>query len=164
MSKQAFIQFKADIVKGLNASVEWQKSKASGSADAFIKSDASSVIEDEHFIQYGLYYTPFIEAGRPKNTTNSGGLVQGIYDWLQYKKYDISFDNDKQRLSRAKGIATKTAKFGSFKFRENKQTQIFETIINSAKPSLLQALAQGQKAKYSSEVQEEIKRINNLDR
>ena len=83
---------------------------------------------------------------------------------MQYKKYGISFDNDKERLRIAKGIAFKTAKEGSFKFRNGKQTNVFETIINNAKPSLLQALAEGQASKYSSEVQEEITRINKISR
>ena len=164
MSKQAFEQFRKDLITGLNASQEWQASKASGSADTFIKSDASAVITQDRFIQYGLYYTPFIEAGRPPNEKNSGGLVEGIYKWLAYKKYDITYDSEEKRQTISENIARSIAKNGSFKFRENKQTDVFGSIIKKATPSLLKALAEDRAAQLSSEVGEEIKRINEIKR
>jgi len=164
MSKQAFIAYKGAITKALDESAEWQKSKASGKADAFIKGAESSIITDTEFVQYGLPYTPFIDAGRPKNSTNSGGLVKGLYEWLQYKKYDISYENDKQRLGIAIAMATNIAKEGSWKFRNNEQTNVFKDVLDKAKPTLLQALQESERAKFQSEVQEEIKRINELPR
>lgn len=164
MSKQAFKAYKGAIITALNENADWQASKASGKADAFIKGDDSSIITDELFVQYGLPYTPFIDAGRPKNKTNSGGLVQGLYYWLQYKKYGITYDNDKQRLGIAIAMAKNTAKLGSWKFRKNEQTNVFKTVLDKAKPTLMEALAESERAKYSSEVQNEIKRINELPR
>jgi hypothetical protein len=164
MSKEAFKAYKSAIVQALDANADWQASKASGKADAFIKSDESSIIEDNGFIQYGLPYTPFIDAGRPKNSTNSGGLVKGIYQWLQYKKYGLSYSNDKQRLGIAIAISKNIATLGSWKFRKNEQTDVFKDVLAKAKPTLLQALQEAQRAKYTSEVLEEVKRINELER
>ncbi len=164
MSKQAFIAYKGAIVTALNENADWQASKASGKADAFIKSAESSIITDTNFVQYGLPYTPFIDAGRPKNSTNSGGLVKGLYEWLQYKKYGIKYSSDKQRLSIAIAMATNIAKKGSWKFRNNKQTDVFKTVLDKAKPTLMQALENEERAKYTSEVQAEIKKINGIPR
>jgi hypothetical protein len=160
MSKQAFIAFKNALVDALNSNADWQASKASGSADAFIKSDQSSIITDDRFVQYGLSYTPFIDAGRP-----TGGMppVEKIFDWLQYKKYGISYDDDKERWAIAWGIAKTQAKKGSFKFRGN-QTDVFGDVIEKAKPTLFTALGEEERVNFASEVQEEIKRINEIKR
>ena len=164
MSKQAFTAFKDALIDALNNNADWQASKASGSADAYIKSAQSSVITDDLFVQYGLPYTPFIDAGRPKNKTNSGGLVQGIYDWLQYKKYDFDYENDKERLGIAIAISTNIAKEGSYKFRNNMQTDVFGQVIDEALPTLYKALEDESRASFTSEVQKEIKRINEITR
>ena len=160
MSKQAFTAFKDALIDALNSNADWQASKASGSADAYIKSAQSSVITDDMFIQYGLPYTPFIDAGRPSGKQPP---VQGIFDWLEYKKYGIDYKDDKERWGIAWAIAKSQEKDGSFKFRGN-QTDVFGQVIDEALPSLYKALEDESRASFTSEVQKEIKRINEITR
>lgn len=45
------------------------------------------------------------------------GDVKGLYDWLAYHKYGISYTSDKARWSIAWAIARKQAREGSYTFR-----------------------------------------------
>lgn len=160
MSKQAFISFRNALIDALNKNEDWQRSKASGSADAYIKSDASAIIGEDRFVQYGLSYTPFIDSGTPKGIKPN---VKDIFDWLVYRKYGLSYSTDKERWRLAALIARKHAKEGSFKFRGN-QTDVFATAIEQAKPRLFEAIEEQSRINFDKSIADEIKRINDLPR
>jgi hypothetical protein len=107
-----------------------------------------------------LSYTPFIDAGR---ATGKQTPVKNLYDWLEFNKYGIEYETDKERWGIAWAIAKTHAKEGSFKFRGN-QTDVFAQVIAQAKPTLLQALTDSSVTKFESEVLKEIKRINDIAR
>lgn len=64
----------------------------------------------------GAGYFEFQDFGRGAGKPSP---VQKIYDWLQYKKYGLTYENDKQRLSLAFAISRNHAKQGSRFFKKN---------------------------------------------
>ena len=120
---------KADIRKGLQA----QNVNASGNASRSLRSE----ITKNTYKLFGASYIEPAEKGRGKNQSNTGGLFAGIYNWLQYKKYGITYSDDKERRSIAFAIMKKTANEGSYKFRNPaKRTNVIETALKDVSKTI----------------------------
>ncbi|NQZ65435.1 hypothetical protein [Crocosphaera sp.] len=137
MSKQIFkdidSKLKSDIRKGFTQN----NINASGNASKSLRSE----ITNTKYTLFGASYIEESEKGRGRNQSNTGGLFQGIYQWLQFKKYGITYSDDKEKRSIAFAIMKKTAKSGSFKFRNtSKRTNVIETAIEDTTKTLRQKL------------------------
>jgi hypothetical protein len=96
-----------------------------------------------------------------KTVNKSGGLVDAIYEWLQYKKYGITYNNDEERLGIAIAISKSMSKDGSYKRKnKDKRTTIIKDSIGKAKPTLFKALITDSAIRLRSEVGKIIKSIN----
>lgn len=136
--KQILEQFNKDLTEEIIKDPDFQKMKASGRSEAFLKNDDSfRIIDETQFIKYAL--NAFSQdKGRGPNKINSGGLIQGIYNWLLYRKKIFQYKNNKERLRLAFAIAIKIAKRGSSKFRlDRPQTSVFEDALNKQLPFLI---------------------------
>lgn len=117
-------KLKADIRKGF----QQKNINASGNASRSLRSE----ITEKSYILFGADYIEAAEKGRGKNRSSTGGLFNGVYNWLQYKKYGITYRDDKERRGIAFAIMKKIAKEGSYKFRNPaKQTNVIEQAIES---------------------------------
>ena len=137
MSKKIFkdidSKLKSDIRKGFTQN----NINASGNASRSLRSE----ITDKSYTLFGASYIDSAEKGRGRNKSNTGGLFEGIYQWLQFKKYGITYSDDKERRSIAFAIMKKTAKQGSYKFRNpSKRTNVIETAIEDTTKALRQKL------------------------
>lgn len=124
--EEAFKKFDEEFTKEILSNPDFIAQIASGATASFLESSESSSISKSQYIKVGL--RPFEkDKGRGENKSNTGGLVDAIYEWLKYKKYGISYKDDKERLSIAIAIARKIAKEGSYKFRNiAKRTSVYE--------------------------------------
>ena len=133
MSKQIFQsidkKLKADIRKGFQE----KNINASGNASRSLRSE----ITDKKYTLFGVDYIDAAEVGRGRNRSSTGGLFQGVYQWLQYKKYGIRYSDDKERRSIAFAIMKTIAESGSYKFRNPaKRTNIIETSIEDIRKDI----------------------------
>ena len=136
-NKDVFISYNAALNNAILFHPDFPKITASGNMKRTVL-DNSNVIATDKFYQkkVAAYYTP-IDKGRGKTVSKTGGLWQAIYDWLQYKKYGLTWTTDNERKSIAHAIVTNISKRGSYKFRnKSKQTDIFESAIQSTLPTL----------------------------
>lgn len=154
--KEAFVKFRASLLAEIFKQKAYKQARAFGTFEAFVKSDASAEITDDRFVQYGTPYTTALDVGRKGATLRSD-----IYDWLALKKYGLDWQKDSERKSLAFLIARKIEKEGSWKMRKpDQRTQIIETAIKNATPTLFDALRSYQTATVNSQVQTEINKIN----
>ena len=129
-NKDIFIEFDKRLKAALTENYNNSGVRASGNA---INSLAEEVNENTYILK-GAGYWGAIDKGRGPNRTNTGGLRQGIYEWLKYKKYGFNWSTEKQRKSMSFAISKSIAKKGSYKFKKpDKRTKI---IIDSIKESL----------------------------
>ena len=158
--KEAWEIFNKELTANILKQQAMQKAEASGNFRAFIESDASIfALEDNRFTKLGTEYTKEIDVGR-----SPGKLppIQPIKEWVDLKKYGISFANDRERDSIAWGIAKKMAKKGGYKRRNtSKRTNIFANAISESMPTLSKLLAESFIFEYELPVQKEINTINN---
>jgi hypothetical protein len=160
--KEAFITFRAKLLEEIFKQPEYHKKdyglKAFGKFEAFVKSDASAVMTDTRFIQYGTPYSVTMEKGHGRRATP----FKDIYEWLNLRKYDLGPVIDKiGQATLAERIVRKHEREGSYKFRNpKKRTKVIETAIEKATPTLYAALLEFQKAEVQSQVKNEIDKIN----
>ena len=142
-NEEAFLLFRQNLIKAILADPDYKTVKAFGRFEDFIKSSESYRLSEDRFIQFGTPYTPSLDSGRGKNKTNSGGLREAIYEWLELKKYGIDYKDDKERVGISYAIAKTIAKKGSYKHRNvSKRTKIIQKAIDKTLPDLLKDLAQ----------------------
>ena len=160
--------FKAlrDYSKRVNKDIvfdsDFQRTIASGNAERSILDEENVfIVKNKDFVLFrksAVKYITATDQGRKPNQTNSGGLFEAIYDWLQYKKYGIEYSDDKERKSIAYAITTKIAKEGSYKFRNvDKRTKVITKAINENIPKLLLDLG----VTYKTDVTKNIKESYN---
>jgi hypothetical protein len=77
---------------------------------------------------YGDSYFIQQESGRRPGPL---GNVQGLYDWLAYKKYGLSYASDKARWSIAWAIAKKQARQGSYTYRHGPTGVLSEALTDA---------------------------------
>ena len=90
-NEEAFLKFRKNLIDAILADPDYKTVKAFGKFENFIKSSESYRVSDDRFTQFGTPYTPSLDDGRGKNKTNSGGLREAIYEWLELKKYGIDY-------------------------------------------------------------------------
>ena len=100
-NKETFIRFNTDINNNILTNPDFLKAEASGRMRKSVLSLDNIVVQDSFFSKKVLAYALAIDEGRKKNSTNSGGLFDAIYEWVGFKKYGITYKND----SRRRGIA-----------------------------------------------------------
>lgn len=88
------------------------------SGDIFLLVDKSGTFEFQEYGRRPGGYPPF----------------KKIYEWLQYKKYGLSYTNDKQRRSLAWAISKKIQQRGTFTFRRGQNTGVISQPL--AEPNL----------------------------
>jgi hypothetical protein len=108
--------------KGLKAS-----GKSMANTYVFMKSSKVGQIID------GLDVFKYQETpGRgPTKNTGDGKLVDIIYEWLQYKKYGLAWNTEKQRKSLAWAITNKIHKKGTYIHIKSKRTNVVTDAINN---------------------------------
>lgn len=132
--KQYDKELKAEIKKGFAK----KNINASGKASNSLRSE----ITPDNYKLFGAGYIDFAEIGRGKNKNETGGLWQGIYDWLQYKKYGIDYRDDKQRRSITFAIMKTIAKKGTYKHRNpSKRTNVIPGAVEKTNSILLNSIA-----------------------
>jgi hypothetical protein len=98
-------------------------------------------------------YFEFQEFGRA-----DGGQppFKKIYEWLEYKKYGLKYDNDEERVSLAWAIAKKIKKKGTHTYMKGRDTGVISEAINKeATAELIKEIAKNRK----TEILTDIKRI-----
>lgn len=70
-------------------------------------------------------YIDTVDTGRAPNQTNSGGLLEGIRDWLRYGKYGLP-NTERVAIAITRNIARK----GSYLYRNKIDRKIVSGIIN----------------------------------
>ena len=142
---QIFLEFRDRFIKSILNNPDYKEAKASGNFEEFIRSVSSYIVSENKFTQFGTEYTVAIDKGRPPNSTNSGGLKESIYNWLQYRKYGLDWQTESQRRGLAFVITRKIAREGTYKFRnKSAQTNIVAGSVNKELPLLLTELAANQ--------------------
>lgn len=158
-----FESYNGILVEAIRAQADYKATIASGNFDRFIQSAESVVMTEDRFLKLGTPYTSTLDVGRGATSNRSGGLVDALYEWLQYKKYDIEYTDDKQRLGIAIAIARSMSKKGSYKrYNDSARTDIFNTAIEQTKPDLLNMLSKSITFNIEEGVQDEIRRINSI--
>lgn len=131
MSKEVFEKIDKLLKDNIRKGLKDDGINASGNLSKSLRSE----ISEQLYILYAANYAQFADIGRGKTRQRTGNAFQAIYDWLQYKKYGLTWSNNKERTSLAIAIMRKHAKDGSYKFRNpTKQTKVFESaVINASK-------------------------------
>lgn len=105
------------------------------------------------FQKKAVSYLTATDTGRQANINNSGGLYDGIFEWLKYKKYGIDYDSEEERKSIAYAITTKIAKEGSYKYRNiDKRTKVVLDAVNGNIPRLLVDLGTSKKVEIQDNI------------
>jgi len=132
---------------------------ASGRArDSVLEENNVSIKESSGktiFQKKAVSYLTATDTGRQANINNSGGLYDGIFEWLKYKKYGIDYDSEEERKSIAYAITTKIAKEGSYKYRNiDKRTKVVLDAVNGNIPRLLVDLGTSKKVEIQDNISE----------
>jgi len=132
---------------------------ASGRArDSVLEENNVSIKESNDktiFQKKAVSYLTATDTGRQANINNSGGLYDGIFEWLKYKKYGIDYDSEEERKSIAYAITTKIAKEGSYKYRNiDKRTKVVLDAVNGNIPRLLVDLGTSKKVEIQDNISE----------
>lgn len=107
--------------------------------------ETASRLHNEAFegrgVMFGPLYISSLVTGR--GATRGGGsgtetLQQRIYNWLRFKKYGISYQDDKERTSISWAISKVIHKRGTLLHRENRDTRLIRDILTQSR---LQAFA-----------------------
>ena len=105
------------------------------------------------FQKKAVSYLTATDTGRGANVNNTGGLYEGIFEWLKYKKYGIDYEDEKGRKAIAHAITTKIAKEGSYKFRnQDARTEVVLNAVNSNIPRLLVDLGVSKKVEIVNNI------------
>lgn len=158
--KKAFTDWNKAFNREVLKQPAYKEAKASGKFERFLLSSQSLVVKDKGFIKYGTNYTREIDRGR-----SAGKLtpVKELYDWLEYQKYGLVWETEKQRWGIAWGIAKNHAKSGGYKFRNpSKRTEIIDNAIERTLPDLNRALLLDYRTFYESEVSRQLKQIEKI--
>ena len=140
-NKDVFLGFNESLNNAILTNPDFKKVNASGNMKRSILDITNVVATDKSFIKYVAGYYEPIDKGRGRNRSNTGGLWQAIYEWLEFKKYNLNWNDEKERRSIAHAIVRNMAKKGSYKFRNTSaQTNIFESAIQATLPSLVKDL------------------------
>jgi len=128
-------RIKAEIVSGLDA----KGITASGATARSLRGQ----IQKERYTLFGREFFLSVDFGRgPYRGGPPSEMWATLYEWVGYKKYGITYGNDKERKSITWAIYNKMQRDGSFKFRnKDKRTQVVETAIQKSLPTVTAALA-----------------------
>ena len=107
---------------------------------------------DELIIKADSYFTNAL-LGRGANTSNSGGLLEGIQAWVKLGKYGI----DPSDKGIAYAITKKIAKEGSYKFRNQEEAEKNKNALNELLDIFVNDLQQGYAKTEIANVVERIK-------
>lgn len=134
--KEVFRAWNKELNQAIINNSDFQKAKAFGKSERFLLSPASLELNEKRMTKFGLYAYE-MDKGRGRTKNPSGGLWQGIYDWLSLKKYGIQWKNDKERRGIAFAITKKIGKEGTYK-RNNPaaQTDIYGKALQQTFPLL----------------------------
>ena len=105
--QELFTEYLSDVKEGIISEQAKQGIRASGKSARSLRIVplGSSGVE-----LYGAAYFDQQEEGRAPGKFPP---IESIYDWLQYKKYGITYSTDSERRSIAYAIAKKIARFGT---------------------------------------------------
>ena len=152
-NKETFIRFNTDINNNILTNPDFLKAEASGRMRKSVLSLDNIVVQDSFFSKKVLAYALAIDEGRKKNSVDSGGLFDAIYEWVGFKKYGITYKTDSRRKGIAYAITRKIAEEGSAKARgKYPKTNIFQSAINKALPSMLKGLITQKEINTRSEI------------
>lgn len=147
------------IIKAFKRNPTLAKIKAFGEFEAFLESANSVKVTGNTFIKYTVPYAPSIDVGKKPYNPN----FRGIYDWVGLKKYGISYSTQQERKGIAWAIYNKHKQKGSFKFRNPSQrTDMINQSLDQAVKEWLPTLTFDRTQSVASQVQQEIKEINEL--
>lgn len=157
---QVFETFNEDINKNILQSSEFAVVEASGNTRRSLLDSSNITVNSTRFVKRVVGYYKSIDKGRAPNRTNSGGLVDGVYEWLGFRKYGFEWRDNKQRLGMAIAISKNIAKKGSSKFRgDTAKTDIFQSAINKAIPNLLKNLITTRVVSIRGEIKENYNKL-----
>lgn len=142
-------QMKQDII-ALQSSLGLKASgKSANSLEVNVSEKRGQLIDKSgsfEFQEYGRGLTKSTTSGTPT-------LREEIYDWLQYKKYGISYANDEERVSLSYAISKSIHSKGTYTFRMNKQTGVLSKVITEQSiNSLKQALGEQYKGLVGTDI------------
>ena len=128
-----FVKLNEEFLRALFADAEFQKMKAFGKQEAFLKSEKSNRITGNRFVKYGLAYTYAMDKG-----IKLFPPIAPLIDWVGLKKYGINFSSPQEQKSIAFAIARNMQKRGSYKFRRPSDMygRAFEKAIQNSKREL----------------------------
>ena len=111
--KKIFEQLNQDFLNALFSDAEFQKIIASGKSKAFLQSAESFRVENNRAIKTGLAYTYAQDRG-VKNSVP----VKALFDWLEFKKYGLTYGSDAERWKLAWALHFKIKKLGTWKYKK----------------------------------------------
>jgi len=127
--------------------------KASGKSAAGLKVNMYDEVTGQLIDTAG--YFPSQESGRAPggNPANDFKLTNRIYDWLQYKKYGMSYSSDKGRLKLAMMISRKINRKGTYTFIKGEPTGVISESVTTDKLELISSVFA---KKYSSQIRSDM--------
>ena len=155
----ALMSYNERVNQDIVTNPDFMETIASGRArDSVLEENNVSIKESNDktiFQKKAVSYLTATDTGRQANINNSGGLYDGIFEWLKYKKYGIDYDSEEERKSIAYAITTKIAKEGSYKYRNiDKRTKVVLDAVNGNIPRLLVDLGTSKKVEIQDNISE----------
>lgn len=130
--------------------------RASGKSAEALRVDFDPATKTASLID-GSGYFRFEEYGRrPTGTGASAGtptLQQAIYDWLEFRKYGLSYANDKERTSLSWAISKKIHAEGTLTYRLQQPTGVITEVINN---EMLKPLVEALNREYAIAIKSDV--------
>ncbi len=134
--QELLLEFGLGIIEDMRARHRAAGQRASGATEESLRPEAKTTTLNI----FGSAAWLALDKGRGKTTRGGGGggrtVQQQIYEWLGFKKYGLTFANDKERVGLSYAIATNIHKLGNFAKRKNLQSGV---VTNAVTPDRIRA-------------------------
>lgn len=141
-NEEIFQQLNDRINRTIISNPDFQKAKASGNSERSLLKSANVTITPTLYRKKAVSYLGAIDDGRSPNKSNSGGLFQGLYNWLEFEKYGFKWKpNERKRKALAFALMKTIAKKGSAKFRgQIRKTSIISDALDKNIPEAIKQI------------------------
>lgn len=163
-NEEIFQQLNDRINRTIISDPDFQKAKASGNAERSLLKSANVTITPTLYRKKAVAYLGAIDDGRSPNRSNSGGLFQGLYNWLEYEKYGFKWKpNERKRKALAFALMKSIAKKGSSKYRGKiAKTSIIADALQKEVPLSIKQIITQKTLSYRSEIRKAYGRSTRL--
>lgn len=133
---EILLEFGAGLIEDIKTRHRAAGQRASGETEDSLRQEAKGTTVN--IIGSSVFNVLDKNRGPTRAGGRSGGksVRERIYDWLGFRKYGLTFQNDKERVSLSFAIATNIHKFGNFARVHNLESGV---ISNVATPDRIRA-------------------------